>query len=60
MVVTERGRPIARLVGAARTNRMQELIDAGVIRPAKRPKELAKPGIKAQGSVSDLVAEQRR
>ena len=61
VVVTERGRPIARLIGASRSTRMQEMIDAGLITPAKRPKEPIKgPGLKVRASVSELVSEQRR
>lgn len=61
VVVTERGRPIARLIGASRPSRMDELMAAGVIKPAKWPKQPAKRrGIKVRGSISDLVSEQRR
>ncbi len=61
VVVTERGRPVARVIGASRTSRLDELMAAGIIKPAKRPKEpIQGPLIKARGSVSDFVIEQRR
>jgi prevent-host-death family protein len=61
VVVTERGRPLARVTSASRPSRFQELIDAGVIKPARRPKErIVGPGIKARGSISDIVISQRR
>ncbi len=61
VVVTDRGRPVARLtaIGAGTEDKLQALIDAGVVRPPtskirQRPKPLP-----ASGSVSDLVAQQR-
>ena len=61
VVVTDRGRPVARLLAIdASTDRLSDLIEAGLVRPAVRPhRALSKP-IKTAGTVSDLVAEQRR
>ena len=62
VIVTDRGRPVARLSALdAATDRLAELIAAGVVRPAKRPTR-SRPArrISSEGSVSDLVAEQRR
>lgn len=62
VIVTDRGRPVARLSAMDHsTDRLAELIAAGVVRPPKsttrsRPERRIKP----KGSVSDLVAEQRR
>ena len=62
IIVTDRGRPVARLSALdSSVDRLSDLIAAGVVRPAKRtkrrrPARRVKPG----GSVSDLVAEQRR
>ena len=62
VIVTDRGRPVARLSALDHsTDRLAELIAAGVVRPPKsttrsRPARRIKP----KGSVSDLVAEQRR
>ena len=61
IVVTDRGTPIARITPANGRSRLDELIAAGIVTPAPRqgPRKLPKP-IKAKGTVSDLVAEQRR
>ena len=61
VIVTDRGRPVARLSALDHsTDRLAELVAAGVVRPAKRATR-TRPArrIKAKGSVSDLVAEQR-
>ena len=62
VVVTDRGRPIARLNGidAVSQDKLAALIAAGVVRPPiskvrRRPVPLA-----SSGSVSELVAEQRQ
>ena len=62
LVVTDRGRPVARVIPIdASTDRLAELIASGRARPpvnkVRRP--LPEP-IQAKGTVSDLVAEQRR
>jgi prevent-host-death family protein len=61
VIVTDRGRPVALLSALESTDRLAELIAAGVVRPAKR-RTRARPArrITSKGSVSDLVAEQRR
>jgi prevent-host-death family protein len=60
ILVTDRGRPVARLVAVdGPTDRLAELIEQGLVRPAKtRVRSLPTP-IKANGTVSDLVIEQR-
>jgi prevent-host-death family protein len=61
IVVTERGRPVARLSPANGRSRLDELIAAGLVEPApSRTGWLPPRRIKATGSVSDLVKEQRR
>lgn len=62
LIVTDRGRPVARLASLdASTDRLADLIAAGVIRPAKRAtRRPPARRIKPKGSVSDLVADQRR
>ncbi len=62
VIVTDRGKPVARLSALDHsTDRLAELIAAGVVRPAKRTSRRApKRRIEPRGSVSDLVAEQRR
>lgn len=62
VIVTDRGRPVARLSALDHsTDRLAELIAAGVVRPARRTtRRPPQRRIKPKGSVSDLVAEQRR
>ncbi|MCB0998175.1 MAG: type II toxin-antitoxin system prevent-host-death family antitoxin [Acidimicrobiales bacterium] len=62
VIVTDRGRPVARLSALdASYDRLAELVAAGVVRPPASPdRYLPKRRIKAKGSVSELVAEQRR
>ncbi|HSL56520.1 MAG TPA: type II toxin-antitoxin system prevent-host-death family antitoxin [Acidimicrobiales bacterium] len=62
VIVTDRGRPVARLSGIDDTHdRLADLVIAGVVRPptaTSRRRPSAR--IRAKGTVSDLVAEQRR
>jgi prevent-host-death family protein len=62
VTITDRGTPIARIVPVGPST-LDRLIAEGRVTPAKRPKRparrLPKP-VKAKGTVSDLVAEQRR
>lgn len=59
IVVTERGKAVARL-GPLRDRTIEELIAAGVVTPAKRPKtKITEPGVKAKGSVTEILLEMR-
>jgi prevent-host-death family protein len=62
VIVTDRGHPVARLSSIDHsTDRLAELVAAGAVRPpieTTRRRPTAR--ITAAGSVSDLVAEQRR
>lgn len=61
VLVTDRGRPVARLVPVdGPTDRLAELITLGVVRPAATRVRSRPEPIEASGTVSDLVAEQRR
>lgn len=62
IVVTDRGSPVARIVGPSGERAIDRLAARGlVIYPATRPKRrILPPPIKASGSVSDLVIEGRR
>jgi prevent-host-death family protein len=61
VIVTDRGRPVARLLPLdASTDRLADLIDAGVVRPATAPRRKLPKRITTAGTVSDLVADQRR
>ncbi len=62
VIVTDHGRPVARLSRLdPQTDRLAQMIASGVVRPP-RSATTHRPNrrIKAKGSVSDLVAEQRR
>lgn len=62
VIVTDRGRPVARLSSVdASEDRLADLVAAGLVRPpANRERHVPKRRIKAKAPVSDLVAEQRR
>ncbi len=61
VTVTDHGKAVARLVPLDQPRTIDRLISDGVISPAQRVKRpRAGRRIKASGSVSDLVAEQRR
>ena len=61
VIVTDRGRPVARLVKIdASTDRLADLIDAGVVRSARSRSRRLPKRVAASATVSDLVAEQRR
>jgi len=62
VIVTDRGRPVARLSGVDEsTDRLADLVAAGVVRaPKRKVRRRPRRRIEAKGSVSDLVAEQRR
>jgi prevent-host-death family protein len=60
VVVTRRGRPIARLSSVEGDDALEELVRRGLVTAptaSRRPKH---PRVKARGSVADLVSEQRR
>ncbi|MEO8889523.1 MAG: type II toxin-antitoxin system prevent-host-death family antitoxin [Jatrophihabitantaceae bacterium] len=62
VIVTDRGRPVARLVGVQWRDRIEQLIAEGVLspeEPAERPEVSARTRVKARGSVSDLIVEDR-
>ena len=60
VVVTERGRAIARVLPIGEERALDRLIAAGLVTRAKRQKQPAGRPIPAKGSVSDLVGDQRR
>jgi len=60
MVVTDRGRAIARVLPMGTDRVLDQLVADGIVTTArKRARRRPRP-IKAAGTVSDLVAEQRR
>jgi prevent-host-death family protein len=60
VVVTDRGRAIARLLPVCGERALDRLIREGKITPAKQPKRSRPQPPRAGGTVSDLVADQRR
>jgi prevent-host-death family protein len=61
VTVTDHGTAVARLVPLDRPRPLDRLIAEGLVEPAtstKRPR--TSPSITPEGTVSDLVAEQRR
>lgn len=65
VVVTERGRPVARLSAYEPRSRLEELIELGLVRPPLRRKrnriDITKlPKLTPGPTLSDIVIEQRR
>ena len=62
VIVTDRGRPVARLSSIdAAEDRLANLVAAGVVRaPSDRSRRLPERRVGAKSPVSELVAEQRR
>ena len=61
ITVTDRGRAVARILPMSGERKIDRLIREGLVTPARQPKrrELPPP-IKVNGTVSDLIVEQRR
>lgn len=61
LTVTDRGRPVARLVPVDSENTFDRLVAEGLVVPATtRGRRRPRTRVTAAGPVSDLVAEQRR
>ena len=60
VTVTDHGRPVARIVPVDEPSPLERLIAVGVVQPARQRKRSAPRPVEASGTVSDLVAEQRR
>ncbi len=62
ILITERGKPVARLTNVEESPALERLITKGIVTPARNPKTKLRRSdlIKTKGSVSDLVKEQRR
>ena len=60
VVVTDRGRAIARLVPLGDERVLDRLVAEGVVTPARGAKQRATKPIATKGPASDLVGEQRR
>jgi len=59
VTVTDRGRPVARIVPIDRPTTLEGLIADGVVQPARTPKRAAPQPLEMGGTVSDLLPEQR-
>ncbi len=60
LIVTDRGHAIARVVPMSGERTIDRLVREGKVAPAKtRKRTLPKP-LKTKGTVSDLIAQQRR
>ncbi len=60
VVVTDRGRAIARVLPVSGERAIDRLIREGRVTPAKQKRRTRPTPLKTPGTVSDLVAEQRR
>jgi prevent-host-death family protein len=60
VVVTDRGRAIARMLPISGERAIDRLIREGKVTPAKTRKRSRPTPLKTAGTVSDLIAEQRR
>jgi prevent-host-death family protein len=55
IVVTDRGKAVARIVPLDGQRKIDRLIAAGVVKPAKRRTNWLPEPIKAEGTISDLI-----
>lgn len=60
VVVTRRGKRVARLSAIDREDGLADLVQRGVVRLAEQPRSSRRASVRARGSVSDLLKEQRR
>jgi prevent-host-death family protein len=60
LIVTDRGRAIARILSVGAERALDRLIAEGRVMPASQPKRPAGPTVTGAGTVSDLIADQRR
>lgn len=59
ITVTDRGRPVARIVPVDQPTALERLIAEGVVQPPKKRRGPLPEPLPTAGTVSDLVAEQR-
>lgn len=60
ITVTDHGRPVARIVPIDEPTKLEVLIAEGKVTPAQSRRRALPTPISTSGSVSDLIAEQRR
>ena len=62
ILVTERGAPVARVMGAGRSTTLERLVAEGVVTPprsARKPRATGARRARASGSVSDFIIAER-
>ncbi|GAA3659110.1 type II toxin-antitoxin system Phd/YefM family antitoxin [Microbacterium marinilacus] len=60
ITVTDHGRPIAKIVPIDHESGLERLIREGIARRPSGPRQALPDPIEIDGTVSDLIAEQRR
>src|SRR5262245_61913200 len=61
IVITDRGHPVARLTSLEPdVDRLHTLVEQGVLKPAAASRALPSRRIRVTGSISELVADERR
>ncbi len=60
ITVTDHGKPIARIIPMGRESGLEKLIREGFVTMPTGPRHPLPEPIKASGTVSDLIADQRR
>jgi prevent-host-death family protein len=61
LIVTERGRPVARIVGTSGEAWLDQLVTAGIVTLPERDLDLASFGrVRADGDLMEFVFDQRR
>jgi len=60
ITVTDHGKPIAKIVPIGKESGLERLIREGLVTLPKGPRRPLPEPIKANGTVSDLIKEQRR
>ena len=62
VVITDRGKPVARLTRVDDSPALERLIAKGLVTPARQPKTKIRRTdlVRTKGSISDLVKDQRR
>jgi prevent-host-death family protein len=60
VIVTRRGRPIARISAIDEADPLADLARRGLVTPPRRVRDGRRPRVRSSQPVSDLVAEQQR
>lgn len=59
VTVTDHGRPVARIVPIDQPSPLERLIAEGIVEPAKQKERTLPEPMHVDGTVSDLISEQR-